>query len=214
MKSIMSEKIHYQLGIPETLRDEAVQLYDEAFGPKFAVAIKNKEKRLKLLEESLQLRFALSATVNNKLVGLAGFHTAKGSLTKGITGKKLYQNLGFFGSVRAALIFSLYERKSKKSELLMDGIAVRHHMRGRGVGTQLLNNLKAYAREHKYDAIRLDVIDINQGARRLYERQGFKPKHTEHFGYLRWLLGFGASTTMVYQIEQEDDYNNLKRNNS
>ena len=48
--------------------------------------------------------------------------------------------------------------------------------------------------------VRLDVIDTNHGAQRLYERSGFVPLRIEKFPYLRWLLGFGASTTMEFRI--------------
>ncbi len=33
-------QIEYRLGIPEVLRSEAGELYDEAFGAKFAVAVR------------------------------------------------------------------------------------------------------------------------------------------------------------------------------
>jgi len=99
------------------------------------------------------------------------------------------------------MVFSSYERQPQESELLMDGIAVEQDMRGKGIGTKLLDELKQYARENGYSRIRLDVIDTNPAARHLYERQGFIPTRTEQFGYLRRLLGFGASTTMVFQVE-------------
>ena len=40
------------------------------------------------------------------------------------------------------------------------------------------------------------MIDIDDGAHRLYQRQGFVATKTEHFRSLRWLFGFGGSTTM------------------
>ena len=82
----------------------------------------------------------------------------------------------------------------------MDGIAVLEAYRGRGVGTQLLSRIVDYARVHEFDTVQLDVIDSNPGAQKLYERFGFAAVRVERFTYLRWLLGFGASTTMKYQI--------------
>jgi hypothetical protein len=35
----------------------------------------------------------------------------------------------------------------------------------------------------------------------LLERQGFVPTRTKRFGCLRWLLRFGASTTMIFHVE-------------
>ncbi len=197
----MIDEIKYQFGIPESLRNDAAQLYDIAFGAKFSVAVRNQEKRLLLLADSLLLPFSGAAIANGNLAGLAGFQTPQGAFTKGMTSRKLFQHLGLLSGSWAAMVFSLYERQPQESELLMDGIAVKQDMRGKGIGTKLLDELKRYARENGYSHIRLDVIDTNPAARRLYERQGFIPTRTEQFGYLRRLLGFGASTTMVFQVK-------------
>ncbi|WP_018693151.1 GNAT family N-acetyltransferase [Algicola sagamiensis] len=192
--------INYVTGTPEVHREEAAALYNESFGDKFAVAIPCKEKRLKLISESLSLDFSIAAILDGELVGLAGYHTKKGSLTQGFTFDRLLEHLGFWSSIRAALIFSLYERKQKEAELLMDGISVSKQMRGKGIGTELLHQLKGLAREKGYQEIRLDVIDTNPKARQLYERLGFVPKHTSHFGFLRFLLGFSSATTMIFLL--------------
>lgn len=197
----MTGSIRYQLGVPESLRVEAARLYDEAFSRKFSVAIGNQQKRRVVLADSLLLEFAVAAISEGRLVGLAGFHTQRGALTGGMSAELLLERLGTLGGVWAAIIFSIYARQPQPSELLMDGIAVRRDMRGKGIGTHLLNDLKHYAREHGFRTIRLDVIDTNPAARRLYERQGFVPTSTERFGCLRWLLGFGASTTMIFTVE-------------
>ncbi|MCG8456905.1 MAG: GNAT family N-acetyltransferase [Holophagales bacterium] len=84
----------------------------------------------------------------------------------------------------------------------MDGIAARKEMRGKGIGTKLLEELKRYAHREGFARIRLDVIDTNSAARRLCERRGFVPTHTESFGFLRRFLRFGAATTMMWSIEE------------
>ena len=80
---------------------------------------------------------------------------------------------------------------------MMDGIVVDPQMRGNGIGTRLLSEITTFATSDEHATIRLDVIDTNPAARRLYERK------TEHFGYLRWLLGFGASTKLVRDVTSE-----------
>ncbi len=191
------ENIELVHGIPEEMRRTAVSLYDDAFGAKFAVAVSSPERRIALLENSLNLRFAFGAIANGELVGLAGYKTNLGSFTDGMTYRILIQCLGLIRGNWAALIFSLYERSLKPQELLMDGIVVDAKVRRRGIGTLLLDKLTAFAGSDGYNSVRLDVIDTNPSARRMYERNGFVPTHTEKFGYLRWLLGFGASTTMI-----------------
>ena len=197
-------KIDYRLGLNRDQLEAAAELYDEAFGKKFAVAIKSRQDRLKLYESTFNGKFALSASVEAKLVGLAGFHTTGGSLTGGITPSVLLTRLGFFRGLRATLIFSLYERKPTPGQLLMDGIAVRSDYRGHGIGSQLLQELQDYARRNGFANIRLDVIDTNPGARRLYERLGFVAVRTERFPFLRWLLGFGGSTMMELRVDISD----------
>ena len=196
----MSENVLFRLGVPEALRSEAAELYEQAFGAKFAVAVRDTDARRRLITSSLVLANAVCAIENEGLIGVAGFKTTDGSLTGGLTVRRLFSHLGFFHGLWATLIFGLYERSLKPGELLLDGISVRPEQRGRGIGGRLLDELRQYAREHGYKSIRLDVIDTNPRARQLYERKGFVATRTEHFAYLRWLLGFGASTTMILQV--------------
>ena len=189
--------IDYRLGVPEHNRFEAAELYEAAFGPKFSVAISSKQSRLQLLADTFHLEFAFAAIWNGELVGLAGFHSQNGALTGGLKYTSLLDHVGFIRGNWAAMIFSFYERKLSPNEMLMDGISVRPDMRGKGIGKQLLYLLAEYAKNEGYSQIRLDVIDTNPNARRLYERCEFIPTKTEHFGDLRWLLGFGASTTLI-----------------
>ncbi len=189
-------EITYIHGFSESLRDSAAHLYDSVFGVKFAAAIPSKDHRIKLLAQSFSPSFAFCAIHNNQLVGLAGYHSSSGSLTGGMTYRRLLANLGFFRGNWAAMIFSLYERKPMPGELVMDGIAVDERMRGCGVGTHLLEMLADYATKEGFKTIRLDVIDTNSRAQKLYERNGFVVTKTERFEFLRWLLSFGASSTM------------------
>lgn len=183
-------------GIPESMRASAASLYDDAFGEKFAVAISSGEQRLALLVESLNLAFAFCAIEENRLVGIAGYKTRGGSFTDGMTYKALLKHAGLVRGNWAALVFSLYERSHNSGQLLMDGIVVDASARGRGIGTQLLNELTTFGKSKGFNTVRLDVIDTNPDARRMYQRNGFTATRTENFGYLRWLLGFGASTTL------------------
>lgn len=191
--------VHYQLGLPDDQRANAARLYDEAFGAKLSRAVTNQTQRLALLASALVNDHAFCALLNGEVIGLAGFHTAEGNLTGGLTYRDLLSQLGLLRGNRAALILSLYERSPKPGELLMDGIAVRHDMRGRGIGTALLDALTTYAIQQTYQTIRLDVIDTNPGARRLYDRYGFQAVATARFEYLRGLIGFGAVTTMEFR---------------
>lgn len=60
------------------------ELYEEAFGLKFCRAIPDKNKRINVLSKSFVPDYSFAAFFDKKLVGLAGFNVASGSLTGGI----------------------------------------------------------------------------------------------------------------------------------
>jgi len=194
-------RVNYQRGLPEQFKSSAIKLYDQAFGAKISVAVRADEKRIFLLISCFMPEYGIFAIYDKKLVGIAGFHTPTGSLTGGITYSDLISQLGFIMGNWAALIFSLYERKPRAGELVMDGIVVHSDLRGKGIGSRLLEEIGKYAKENQFNRIRLDVIDINPKAKKLYERKGFKAVKSEPFPYLRWLLGFSGSTRMELSIE-------------
>ncbi len=192
-----SNKLTYRLGLPEEFRHDAARLYDEAFGQKFKFIIKNKEKRITILADCISPDPAIVALEEDRLAGIAGFHENGLSFFSSGNIKILIKHLGFLKGLQAALLFSFFERKPFKHELLMEGIVVDSISRGKGIGTGLIDRLTEYAQLKGFNRIRLDVIDINEGARRLYERKGFVAVQTDKFPYLRKLIGFSAATTMV-----------------
>lgn len=54
-------------------------------------------------------------------------------------------------------------------------VFVRRSFRGRGVGTELLQQLVAYAVAGEYEALGLDVAPDNERAQAVYESLGFEP---------------------------------------
>lgn len=180
--------------------DQAVALYDKAFGSKFALAIPSSLERRRLFKSTFDLGRAFVAVHRDEIVGIVGFHHGATSLTSGITYRELIRHLGLWSGYRAALVFSLYERKPVDGELLLDGIAVAETHRGQGIGSRLLREVAEYAAREGFTSIRLDVVDTNGRARKLYDRCDFQPTHTESFEWLRWLFGFGSVTTMVRNV--------------
>ena len=198
--SSMNSAITIQQGFPSKLSSEVAELYDAAFGAKLSIGIPDTKKRLAILEEAFNPQFCFIATSGGELVGIAGFKTATGALTGGMTFGLLRAQLGLPGAIRAICVLALFERALTNGQLLMDGISVSPKARGSGIGSSLLRQLKEHARLEGYRTLRLDVIDANPAARRLYERVGFVATRTAQFPYLRWLLGFGAATTMEYDV--------------
>jgi ribosomal protein S18 acetylase RimI-like enzyme len=196
----MTQEINITRGFPEELRCQAASLFDAAFGPKLSVAIPNPELRLQVLHDALDPSHAFVATSEGRIIGIAGFKTSAGALTSGISLRLLRARLGLWHSLRAVAVLMLFRRALRPNQLLMDGISVSPAARGVGIGTKLLDRIKNYAADEGYLTVRLDVIDTNHAARRLYERQGFVATATVRFGYLRWLLGFAEATTLEYRV--------------
>ncbi|MBK8314598.1 MAG: GNAT family N-acetyltransferase [Acidobacteria bacterium] len=194
----MTQEINITRGFSEELRSEAASLFDAAFGPKLC---RNPQSRtsLAVLQDALDPSHAFVATSGGRIIGIAGFKTPDGALTSGIGPRLLRARLVVWRSLRAVTVLALFQR-DLPNQLLMDGISVSPEARGCGIGTKLLDRIKHFAAEEGYRTVRLDVIDTNHAARRLYERQGFVATATSRFGYLRWLLGFSAATTLEYRV--------------
>ena len=189
-----------ELGVPEECRREAVELYWEAFVRKLAPAIGPRERGIALLEPRLELDRGMVALDDGELLGLAGFNLGGRTLVNLSLGD-IFREFGPLRSIWRTVLLALLDRKPRSGELLMDGIVVRGDRRGEGIGTTLLESLFALARSHGLTSVRLEVVDTNPRAQALYERAGFGVTNTERTPYLRRLMGFGASSAMVAQLE-------------
>ena len=83
----------------------------------------------------------------------------------------------------------------------MDGIFVTKEARGLGLGTALLRAVKGEALKRGCGEVRLDVIDNNPRARKLYEREGFVAGNVQSLGPLKHLFGFSSATEMRLTLQ-------------
>ncbi|WP_102505327.1 GNAT family N-acetyltransferase [Salinivibrio kushneri] len=190
-------EIAIQQGWPLEQAQKVAELYEQAFGMKFARAIPNQAARVAMLSRCFVPDFSFAAMQNGKVVGLAGFQTQAGALTQGMSAKQLIDSLGLIKGTWACAVLALFERKAASNELVMDGIAVDSAVRGQGIGSQLLDAIMDYAQAHGFESVRLDVIDSNPRARKLYQAKGFVATKEERFPHLKWLVGFSGATTMI-----------------
>lgn len=65
------------------------------------------------------------------------------------------------------------DRKSERTWLL-DLLYVRPSARGQGLGTELLRAAAEHVQDHGAEMLALEVLESNAGARRLYDRLGFR----------------------------------------
>lgn len=179
-------------------RPEIVALYWQAFGHKLGRVLGPTPCALQFLVDVINPAFALVARrSDDTILGVAGFKTAEGALIGGDY-EDLQEVYGTWGALWRGLVLSVVERDLAPGVLLMDGICVAETARGLGVGTALLDAIKARAQELEKDAVRLDVIDSNPRAKALYLRQGFVPHDVEHTGPFRYFFRFRSATQMLW----------------
>ncbi|WP_055565253.1 GNAT family N-acetyltransferase [Streptomyces atriruber] len=185
-----------QRGLPAGAERRAAELYWDAFGRKLGPALNPPGKAVPFIAAHLHADRAVCALLDGRLVGLAGYQHGGRAFTGG-PALAVLRAYGHLRGLHRLLLLALFERRPAPGQLVMDGIAVSPDMRGRGVGSLLIEEVVAVATESQdCREIRLDVIDTNPRARALYERRGFTAVRTERTPYLRRLLGFGAVTTM------------------
>lgn len=175
-------------------------LYWQAFGGKLGRVFGPEERAIAYLVRVIRADHCFCALDHSgALVGIAGFKSESGSFAAGGI-EDMRAIYGPVGASWRSLALGLLQRDVDNDRFLIDGICVDKHMRGRGVGSALLDALINEARWRGFSAIRLDVIDTNIRARALYERMGFAPWRKDSSGALKYVFGFDRSTAMVRDI--------------
>lgn len=192
-----------KLGIRPEHKEDAARLYAIAFQTKFLKILGSPEEVTQLLKDGINIERGISAiSADNELLGISGFQLDNTSLTD-IKFRTFVVKYGIIkGTFKYIILAVLFNRKpDKKSQLLMDGIAVKEGNRGRGIGKQLFIELEKFSYQSKMTSIKLDVIDENPKAKKLYEIIGFVPtKYSKTPKFIYKLIGVSGVTTMVKEL--------------
>lgn len=195
-------------GVPAARQAAAVRLYDAAFAGKLRGALPRQHARRRVLRAMLVPSRALAALDGDRLIGIAGLAADDpapdggpgGAFTGGLTLRTLVHELGLPAALRAAAVLAVLEQRPDPGWLTLEAMAVDPSMRGRGVGRALLDAVKAHAVAAGFAGVRLEVVDENPGARRLYEREGFVAGRRWGLPGGRHWLGFAGSTVMRWPV--------------
>jgi len=195
--------IKIQTGIKQEHKEDAARLYAIAFQSKFLKILGSPEEVTELLKGGINTQRAISAiSADNELVGISGFQLDNTSLTD-VSFKNFIKKYGILNGAFKAIVLAIlfYRKPDEKNQLLMDGIAVKEGYRGKGIGKQLFSELELFARDKKMSSIKLDVIDENPDAKRLYENIGFEPiKYQKTPKFIAKLIGVSGVTTMIKKL--------------
>ena len=199
-KIAIADQIAVRLGLPERHRRRAGELYYEAFRQKFEPVMGSPEHGVAILEKSLIPEQAIVALHQDQLVGVSGLQYGGRCFVDARVSAFVHEFGWVWGLFKFAQFVLFFAQRERKGEIIIDGFVVRASMRGKGIGTRLLEAVFDFAQANGFEAVSLQVVDTNPGARRLYERMGFVPTKTRNYPYLRSVMGFSSVTTMVKEI--------------
>lgn len=198
-----------ELGLPHELRDQAAAIYEEAFGEKMRMAVRDQQKRMAFVERALVADNILVARRGDELLGAAGLSSRGAPFAGGTLGSswdpRPYRDLlGWTGALWAVWGSRMADHEPRADEVYVDGIAVASQARSLGIGTRLLAEIRQTARSHGKRYVRLDVIDSNPRAKALYERVGYRVTKVESFRWKRRWVGFGAMISMQQPVGPDE----------
>jgi ribosomal protein S18 acetylase RimI-like enzyme len=184
--------------LTESQRTRAGQIYYQAFQRKLQPLVGQPAKILQVLTTGLNLGMAIGITLDGELCGLAGLHSYKGLFSRAVFRDSLKQ-LGFLHGVYAWGVLNLFGAGANcpHEHLRIAALAVDVAAQGKGLGTRLLEAVEEKAHLEGFQAVRLEVVDTNTGARQLYERLGFKVVATHSYPIKKSWLGFSSDYVMI-----------------
>jgi ribosomal protein S18 acetylase RimI-like enzyme len=193
-------RVHVIRGLPEHLKQQAADLYWQAFGGKLGRIMGPDVRAHAFLLRVIRSDHCICAVSDEgRLLGIAGFKSPAGSFAGGDMGD-LRAVYGRIGAAWRSSLLRLLQTDVDNERFLIDGICVDRDQRGKGIGKALVLALIEEASLRGYPAVRLEVIDTNIRARALYERMGFAARRSEPLGPLRHVFGFSRAVTMVRSL--------------
>ena len=190
--------IQIQSGIPEQQRITVATIFYESFQDKFARLFGDHRKAIQLISLIIREDRILSALIDGQVVGFAGLHyKGKHFLKFQITEiVRIYRLI----ALRVMLYFLITSfNVLNTNQLHLEVLAVNEHYRNHGIGTKLLHSTIAFAQQQGLSQIRLEVVNTNPKAKKLYERIGFQKVHDHKISCpFNLLTGFSTITDMHY----------------
>lgn len=184
------------VGLPESYRPQLAAVFYEAFAAKLRPVVPSRARCQAILEQDLNGRQAIGAVAGDQLLGFAGL-TQPGAPFCNFRLSTCTRVSGRLVGLIQLLLFRLFLTSARPGEVALDALAVRRDRRGQGIGSRLLRATLDYARERGARRVVLQVVDTNDGARRLYERFGFVPTGRHRYPLAAPFAGFSATITMV-----------------
>ena len=187
-------------GLPFSLSEKAVRIYYDAFSMKINPLVGSKQKAIQFIGKTTDFSACFYAMLDSRLLGLAGIQDKDNNFTKNIGLGELLKEFNLFRALLIRYVYGYKTAKVKRGVIRIDSIAVAKEARGMGVGTALLNAIFKYAMDRGLQEIKLEVVNTNPGARKLYERLGFKAVKEVRYGFITKKAGFTSEFIMSRMV--------------
>jgi GNAT superfamily N-acetyltransferase len=190
--------LQIHLGLYPTQIQRAAQLYLEALRRQIGPLIGADSRAVAFLRQSINPQNALTAIHNGEVVGLAGLQHENGPFLQ----PQLSLFIQHFGWLLGRIRFrqaAMFEQPLLTGQLLIHSIAVDPAMRGKGVGTSLINAVTDFAYHRGFEGVSIHVPDTAPAMLRLCEHLGFLRASTQRYTSM---LPFGIQsfTTMTKTV--------------
>jgi len=177
------------------MRQQAAEVFYEAFTQKvhhLELFPRTPEQAIRILTDCMDVSHGIYALCDGRVVGVIGIKYADGRNFMRFSFDTIRREFGLWGALWRYTWQKIdqFFTRIPDHALNVRGIAVHDSMRGRGVGTLLLEAFAKRAIEEGFSHITLEVVDTNPDARRLYERLGFSVIRRENYGWLTQSAGF------------------------
>lgn len=184
---------------------DALRISYDAFALKFRIGFRNADDYVRLFHDQVNAQNCITATVNGQLSGILTINTRGREFYK----FSIVKLLARFNPIRASrILFNLaimaLEGRPSVDVFMVETLVVDSRFRGMGIGTKLLEHAETVAAAFGKRKMVLDVIDENDGARRLYERCGYKVTKSQR-GFPLQLVGTNGLHTMEKVLNDGPD---------
>lgn len=200
MRRVVKVNLQIRFGVPDNQRCRVAEIFFETFEGKTSKIFGDKNKAVAFVSACLRDDRTLVAFKDGVAVGFAGLEYDK----KSFIDAGLQQTVRIFGlgTLRVVLFGGIFLlTRARQNEIHLESIAVSSSEQGKGIGSKLIQATIDHAISKGFSQIKLEVIETNQEARKLYEKIGFKEFKVQKIPYpFSSLLGFGSVTEMIYRL--------------
>ena len=185
--------------LPERLADKAAALYLSALADELVPVYGSGPPARQALANGFNRRLCITAVDNDRLVGILGIQIPSAGFMD-VTVKTLQPHYGLPGSLWRLALLAFLHYSPPAGEVYVDGIAVDPDYRGQGVGTAMMAAFESWAGGQGLSMIRLEVVDTNARAQKLYRRLGFEVLREQTVWPVGSLFGFRSSMVMIKSL--------------